>query len=215
MRELEGLLRDNQKSKIRVALDVEGVIADITTPALKIYNQVHGTSYTVDDIKDWSFKSINAPIPEMMALFDRVWVEQSQNIKYEGDTNLIMALTKEYAVHIVTGRIGVDAQLKAWLSMAGLGSIPLITNPPIKEKTTLNYGIYIDDSPLLAKEVAETSRLPKGRMLLIDQPWNRDVAKHERILRVGDVNEALSVLLRASSMHRKIPNMAHGNLGPF
>jgi 5'(3')-deoxyribonucleotidase len=193
MRELEGLLRDGRSTEIRVSLDIEGVLADISTPVINLYNEIHGTNWKVDDIKDWEFKSINADVHEMMALFNRVWIERDQEIGFEGDTALAGKLAVIKGLEIVTSRTGVDSQLGFFLERNGLGEVPLVINPPTKEKTELQYSVYIDDSPVLAEEIAKT----EGKILiLVDRPWNRDVPKSDRMIRVADVNEAVSLLIR-------------------
>jgi len=201
MHELETLLRGRQPSEIRVALDVEEVLAAIALPVLSLYNQINGTSYVISDVKDWRFKSINSSVSEMMPLFNKVWLEQYQNIGCYGDLKLMSELCREYSVDIVTGRVGTDNPLKKWLAINNLQGIPLVIHPPRTEKTVLGYNIFIDDSPLLADEVIKT---PSCVQLLVIKPWNEEaIPKHERIIRVSDVNEAAILLIRVARKERE------------
>ncbi len=43
---------------VRVALDVEGVLADIHTPFLEEYNDRFGTQFTLEDITEWEFGDV-------------------------------------------------------------------------------------------------------------------------------------------------------------
>ncbi len=43
---------------VRVALDVEGVLAEIHEPFLADYNEQYGTTFTLDDITTWEFDRI-------------------------------------------------------------------------------------------------------------------------------------------------------------
>lgn len=192
--ELDRMVREWKKSGIKVALDVEGVLADITTPVVKMYNEMNGTGWSFDDIKDWGFKSINANVHEILSLFNVVWTQRYNEIKYWGDSPLINTLGRMLDLHIVTSRVGVDSQLKYFLKSNGLGDLPLVIHAPTSEKTDMEYQLYIDDSPILAAEVAKTD---SRAILLVDRPWNRDVEQHKRILRVDSVNTAASELVGA------------------
>jgi len=194
--QLKLLLRKKQFSDLSIALDIEGVLAaEMNARALTLLNKQKNTTYSIDDLKDWGFKSINTPIPVMMALFDRVWTEQWKEMKCEGDPKTINELCGVWKnVDIVTSRTGVDVPLNNWLTLHRLQNIPLVIRPPTHEKTTLPYDIFIDDSPILASEVIKTN----GRIQLLRKwPWNKNVPDHERIIRVGDVNEAAILLIKA------------------
>lgn len=190
--ELGDLLRDRRISDLRGALDIEGVIAEITPIVLNSYNRLHRTSWNVDDVTDWGFQSIHAGMPEMMSLFNHTWTEHWRDIRCMCDSGLVNALAGEMKLDIVTSRTGVDDWLRLWLKSNDLDRMPLIIRSPKNEKTELHYDIYIDDSPMLAKKVADTV----GEIqILVNQPWNQDVKEHERIFRVPDANEAARLLL--------------------
>jgi len=195
--QLKLLLRKKQFSGLSIALDVEGVLAvEIHSRAIALLNKQKNTTYSIDDLEDWGFESLNATIPEVMALFDRVWMEQWKEMKCDGDPKTINELCKVWKnVDIFTQRIGVDIPLNNWLTLHGLQNIPLVIRPPTHEKTALPYDIFIDDSPALAGEVI---RMDGRIQFLRERPWNRKVPEHERIIRVGNVNEAAILLIKAA-----------------
>jgi 5'(3')-deoxyribonucleotidase len=195
MRELDLLVENASTRRVRVALDIEGVIADITTPVLKLYNEMHGTNWKAEDVTDWGFKSINTGAHEVLPLFNRVWIERHGEIRYEANSRLINELRTICEVDIVTSRTGVDDQIVSFVNSNGLSSVPIVIHPPTSEKTVLNYDVYIDDSPTLADAVVKSDH---GVLLLVDRPWNRsNVPENDRIMRVADTNAAVKEIFSA------------------
>ncbi len=196
--QLERLLRGQKTSSINVALDIEGTLADISTPSLAKYNKLHGTSWKVGDITDWGFESIKADVREMMGLFTETWKMDSNQIKRTCDVELLHNVGKMYNLDVVTSRMGVDMELKSWLNSVGLGEVRLVVNDPKKEKTNLQYSVYIDDSPLLAREVANSE---DKLILLIKQRWNTDVRGiSNRVIPVNGVDDAANALLSVARL---------------
>ncbi len=198
MQELVALLRDGRKPKI--ALDIEGTIADMHSALLQIYNKEHGTSWSY---QDWYFTSTHANLKkDIVPLFSRVWAENFHNITYEGDTQLLLELATIYDVHFVSCTYATETQIKAYLDMVGLGSIPLNMQPPLQDKTKLDYEIYVDDSPVLATAVAKTT----DKLIFYVRRCIDKVPNSKRIIPVKDVNVAASLLLSAATPDlRRLP----------
>lgn len=60
-------------------------------------------------------------------------------------------------------------------------------------KSALDFDVFIDDSPLNAKNIAATGKL----VLLFDQPWNRDI-RGEGIVRINGFPEAIAAITKLS-----------------
>ncbi len=203
--ELGSLLRKGQP---RVALDVDGTMANVLDLMLAGYNTKHGTTYTAADHRDWNFKSINSNYEEMMHFYTDAWKNNYRSIKFTGDSAQMRELARHYEVSIVTTRSpdssgatgGTVENLQNWLKMHGLDSYPLEVCPPDKSKADMGYDIYIDDSPKVAEEV-----IAKGKLiLLIDMPYNRYIRDGDSVVRVKNVQEAMQVLIESAAKERAV-----------
>jgi uncharacterized HAD superfamily protein len=57
-----------------------------------------------------------------------------------------------------------------------------------QQKSEARCDVYVDDSPNVALEIINNTG---ARVLLVDRPWNRDLARHHRITRVRDWEQLL------------------------
>ncbi len=214
-RELVSLLRDTDKHPIRVALDIDETIATVLPLWLESLNKAKGTNFTVEDHKDYNFRSINSSYEEAMPHYVKAWVEQYEQIPFSGDVKQIMELTDYYTVHLLTTRSptkegatgGTVDAMHEWLRIKGLSGLHVeICDPSQNKATDFDYHIYIDDSPVLAKTIAAG---PEGKfMLLIDHKYNEEIKNGPRVLHVANSKVATKLLLdlarREIAITRKI-----------
>ena len=60
-------------SKIRILLDVDGILADFVTPCVAHVNEIMGTTYTVDDVDRWDImEALDVPPKVATEVFDRM-----------------------------------------------------------------------------------------------------------------------------------------------
>ncbi len=195
------------KSDMKIALDVDGTLAETHTPWIERYNKMKGTNFKVSDIRDWHYLTIGSNLEEMLPLYVPVWSEDFKKIKLLADVKLIIDVAKVCNLDIVTSRNtdqnGRDtvAPFMQWLELNGISGVNVVINPPEISKATLNYSLYIDDSNSLASDV---QKYPEKSLLLIDRSWNKSVEPtkinqiEKNVKRVKDVNAALMLILRDS-----------------
>ncbi len=157
-------------SSLRIALDVDEVLAGINAPWLDLYNRCAGTNYSVDDLTAWNFSSIGATTDEMMCLYDQLWNEEADRIACLVDSAMIRCLTDAAEVDLVTARTEATVDsLKRWLAAHRFPELNIVLNEPQISKAALNYDLYVDDAPHLA---AEMSAHPEKILFLVSKPWN-------------------------------------------
>ncbi|MCL4365524.1 hypothetical protein M1590_04335 [Candidatus Marsarchaeota archaeon] len=200
---LRSLLRDAYKSgtSVRVAIDIDHTLAVIAPLMLAAFNRDHGTSFTADDHADYEFRSIGSNYEEMMPYYTEVWKSQYKQIPFSGNVGQIKELTKYYEVNILTARSqnnegptgGTVDAMHDWLRINGLGDIHVEICDRMKSKVAdFDYHVYIDDSPVLAKEIEST----EGRfMFLVSHRYNEHIANGPRVLHVAKSEVATNALL--------------------
>ncbi len=189
--------------KIKVSLDVDYTIANIIEPMLELHNKVNQTNFNEEDINSWSWsESLGISEENANKLYVNAWIDMSNKINFMADTKLLLELEKYYDIEIVTNRGNhlenekTVEPLKRWLKKHGLGGFKLIINDVDRDKSTLDYDIYIDDSPALAESI---SKMKNKTLFLINATYNRHVKDSENIIRVADVNESLSRLINIAN----------------
>jgi len=176
---------------IKIALDFDGVLADTMKLWVFSYNKKFPTKkLTIKDINEWDFykkEGINLTKEQAFEIFDFCWRHQEflksmeRNLAYK-----IEMLGEVGRVDIVTAVVKNREPIRKWLARKN------ITNDVVfdMEKWKLNYDIYIDDSPIIATNVAK-----EGKMcLLMDQLWNRDVKTNGKIKRIYSLGQAYDVI---------------------
>ncbi|MHB1829906.1 MAG: 5' nucleotidase, NT5C type [Candidatus Micrarchaeaceae archaeon] len=204
MGELQPLLRGSYSAQLKVAIDIDGTLAAVHGMMITAYNKIKGTNFTVEDIKDWGFKSIGSTYAEMMLIYVDIWRNRWRDIPFTVDINQISALTNYYLVHLLTSRSaseggltgGTTDALNEWREIHGIGEdkIHLVICPPTKDKaTSFDYDVYIDDSPGLARSIQHQAR--RARMLLVDSAYNRHIEDGKGVTRVTSAGEAIRILI--------------------
>lgn len=186
----------------KVAIDVDFTIADILNPMLEMHNAANSTKCVPEDITDWSWSSIGFTQESWNSIYVDLWNNRSDKIRLMLDCALLDKAMKSYDIAFVTSRGGYKPyeltcdSLRSWLKKHNLGHVDLVISDISKHKTELDYDIYIDDSPHLAKEMGNH----KGKfMFIVDMITNRYMGDSENVERVADVNEALMLLIASPS----------------
>ncbi len=200
-------MRRDRSHEFKVAVDIDGTIADVHRVMLSEFNRKNGTDFSTYDIKDWGFKSLGSSYAEMMPFYQDAWKNHHDQIPFVGKASMILELSKYYTVHFLTSRSndensitgGTEKGLSEWLTLHGIDSIPVVLCPPEVSKTEFGYQIYIDDSPMFAKDIEKSRTSGEGRiLLLIDKPYNRDTRTGSNIVRVPDVNFSIDLLINVA-----------------
>ncbi len=177
---------------MKIALDVDGVLADIIYVWLEQYNKSQKKSITREDIVQWDFwKELGFDKYEFYEELSNCWSRWMEVPPMEqGIANAVENLHSVGTVHIVTARDAASTKyVKQWLEHNGINYndyVPVLSG---RDKADLDYDIFIDDSPHNVIGIAS-----KGKnALLYDQPWNRSVSD-PKIVRIKKLQEAVNMI---------------------
>jgi len=182
---------------MRIALDVDGVLADLTGMILKIYGEETGVYLEREIVTEWEFwTKLGMSRREFVDLIVRAWLRWDEINPLEDDlaedTRSLLRLGR---VDILTQRPASTIQpVKRWLKEHGVSYHSFTWVPLKSSKTNFQYDFYIDDSPHLAEQLRKLRR----RILLYDQPWNRNLRESEYVMRVKSLDDCLGYLGGAS-----------------
>jgi len=183
---------------MKIALDVDGVLADIIFVWLDDYNKTHNKSITKEDTDKWDFwKNLGYDKYRFYDDLSRCWSKWMDVPPME--QNLAAAsekLNSVGTVDIVTARdAGSTQYVKQWLVHHGIKYNEYVAVLRGSDKADLDYDVFIDDSPLYVVDMASRGR----NVLLYDQPWNKSVID-SKIVRIKKLEEAVDII---SDMPRK------------
>ncbi len=177
---------------MKIALDVDGVLADIIFVWLDEYNKTHKKSVTKDDIMQWDFwKELGYDkymfYEDLSNCWSR-WIEVP--LMEQGIANSVEKLHSVGIVDIVTARDTASTKyVKQWLAHNEIKYNDYVAVMRGRDKADLDYDVFIDDSPHNVVRIAS-----KGKnALLYDQPWNKSITD-SKIVRIKKLEEAVNVI---------------------
>ncbi len=176
---------------MKIALDVDGVLADVIHSWILHNNKIR-TPILKSDISEWDFwKKYNIDKFDFYEELSMCW--KSWKTIPATENNISSAskeLSKVGTVDIVTARENsTHNDVKNWLKMHDVTFKNYVGVMEGTEKAKLDYDIFIDDSPLNAK-----SMLAAGKsVILYNQPWNLDFPD-TRAKRIHELKNAVSVI---------------------
>ena len=177
---------------MKIALDVDGVLADIIFVWLDQYNNTHKKSITSDDIVQWDFwKEFGYDKYRFYEELSHCWSRWIDVPPMEqGITATVEKLHSVGVVDIVTARDASSTKyVKKWLEHNKIKYNDYVAVMRGSDKADLDYDIFIDDSPRNVVRIAS-----KGKnALLYDQPWNRSIID-SKIVRIKKLEEAVNVI---------------------
>ncbi len=176
---------------MRIALDVDGVLADVIHAWL-LYNNKVRTTILKSEISEWDFwKKYNInkfDFYEELSLCWKSWRDippTETNISYASKE-----LSKMGIVDIVTAREeSTHDDVKNWLKMHDVVFKNYVGVSEGTEKAKLDYDIFIDDSPINAKSMLVRDR----SVILYNQPWNLDF-DDPRVKRIYELEGAVDII---------------------
>jgi len=187
---------------LRIAVDLDGVLADTMVTFCKILNQHHSTQFTVNSFVQWNAWQIaHIPKEEFFRTLDEAWFEW-ENIPAVEDhiVEAVKGIHRFGRVDVVTGRSQVTVQAAMnWLKEHKIPYDAFVRTESTKAKARLGYDVFIDDSAELMSLLA--SSLDKCG-ILYSQPWNRNAGDMQRVFRVERWEEIPTALERVSTMKK-------------
>ena len=161
-------------SDLKVAVDLDGVLAEAMIGWCELYNQRHGKSLSLEDIRAWDvWKLVKIQRDEFFRLLDDAWLQWERIPVTEQDVGEQIKLLHDFGtVDVVTGRSArTVASAKEWLRAHSIPYDRFVRTESTLAKIRLDYDVFIDDSPALMRYIASRST---ALGILYTRPWNRD-----------------------------------------
>jgi 5'(3')-deoxyribonucleotidase len=192
---------------LRIALDLDGVLADLHSVLLEKFSQIINRRVTADMITRWDvaerFK------PGLASSYDSAWDDYraEQISSYEANVGFMVDHMQELApVDIVTAHAESSrSNIERWLALNHISyrKLVLVGKGDGSHKLSMGreYNVFIDDNPNLA-EKAPSSIL----VFLYSQPWNQQVHISDRnsnLFRIHSLREVPELLNRLSVKFRE------------
>ena len=194
---------------LKVAVDIDGVLADLYGRFLYLINKDFGTNYATKDLEHWNVFDMLPVLKELKEkyvqktaesigwrYFDLAWLSPHKLKPVTGAVEAMKKLVerKDLQLDIVTSRrVHSVPDMIKWIDLHGLPYHTIVIldtfNPNYPaDKARLDYDIYIDDSPGLARKIA--NQMGK-KLLLFDYPTNK-FEFTENVIRVQGWDDVLA-----------------------
>ncbi len=196
---------------MRIALDMDSVLADILPVTAQVINEKLGTNLTTVETEQWMFleklglKGVTYP-----EIFEETWKRWEQIKPMEhGLAQFSRELMGLGEVDIVTAAGGYkseEARVK-WLQKYDVMYHDIVVVPMhgksasgLTSKLELPYDIWIDDNPEDTKAALSSDK----RFLVYDRKHNRDIdtSKSPNVTRIRTLRTAVAIIT-AMSKHAK------------
>ena len=169
----------------RLAVDLDGVLADTMAACCKIINKRYSSHFKVSSFNRWkAWETLGISKNEFFHILDQAWSEWNSIPPTEDRLDEKVGKLLEFCdLDIVTGRSAhTVASAKSWLETQEIRFNAFVRTDSGMDKVNLNYDVFIDDSPEL---MLALSSKPNGYAILYTQPWNEEVEELPKILRAN------------------------------
>ncbi len=185
---------------MRIAVDLDGVLADTIVPVCNILNHDRSSPLSVESFNQWNAWEIaGITKDQFFRTLDEAWFSWEKIPPTEDDLAEKVGGLREFGVvDIVTGRSPATvAPAKNWLKRHGIQYNSFVRALNSTDgKTRLSYDVYIDDNAELMAILA--SRLHVTGIMYI-QPWNRKTKPLPRIHKAEKWNEIPAIIRQIDS----------------
>jgi len=168
---------------LKIAVDLDGVLAESMTVWCEIANKEYGTHFKMEDLDSWSWWR-KSPVSkdDFYRILDESWDDWAGIPPTEPDIARKVERIESYGdLDVVTGRSKRTVEAaRSWIDSQRVHYRNFVRVLGWRDKILLNYDVYIDDAPDLMPLV---SRSPTAWAVLYDRPWNRNVSDMPKILR--------------------------------
>ena len=179
--------------KKRVAVDIDGTLADVMPIWVKVYNEEYSKKLDYRSIKKWAFWSdLGISTREFFRIFSKAWSRWEEIKPMEENVAEKMKILHQLClVDVVTGRTeDTLGYVKKWLEKHKISFNRFVAVSSWKYKLHLPYEFYIDDSPDLARLAERRKKI----VLLYNQPWNTEIKEGAWVKRINNLSEAIEFL---------------------
>ncbi len=160
---------------MNIGIDIDGVLADLITPTVHLYNEKVGSSLTKQDMVTWNFLPNLGKMDrkEQTKLFNEVWNHNLVNLEEREAPQILYdlrSLGNEITIISHRDTFTIPA-VTVWLDRNWIPYDNLIFLSHNQNK--LKYVDWlVDDHPLAAQKAGE---YPEKSFYLRTQPWNIDM----------------------------------------
>jgi len=189
---------------VKIAVDLDGVLAEAMIIWCDLYNKRYGRSLSFEDIRGWdAWKLVNISRDEFFTILDDAWSEWERMPPTEEDVSQQVKLLNELGtVDIVTGRSARTVeQAKEWLKTYEIQYNRFVRTESTPAKIRLDYDVFVDDSPHLMERIASRST---ALGILYTRPWNRESQMPSVIRRANSWSEIPPIVRSAKRSTRRI-----------
>jgi uncharacterized HAD superfamily protein len=169
---------------LRIAVDLDGVLADTIVSLCSILNKRLGAHFTPKSFVQWhAWEVAHITKDEFFRAMDEAWFDWGTIPPTEDNLAFKVDQLKKFGkVDIVTGRSQETVQpALSWLRNQGILYDEFVRTETTKAKASLNYDIFVDDAAELMILLASSF---DRRGILYSQPWNQNAPSMPRIFRV-------------------------------
>ncbi len=173
---------------MKIALDVDGVLADVITPWIAFSNTIR-QKISKHDITDWDFwKKFQIDRYDFYTELNSCWKNWLSIPPTEDNLSYVTKnLSNLGQVDIVTAREDkTNSFVKNWLNHHNISYDSYVSVVDGPMKADLDYDVFIDDSPLNAQKFLQNGK----KLILYSQPWNHHINEN-RIHRISSLSEAI------------------------
>ena len=155
---------------MKIALDVDGVLADVIVSWLNYSNSIR-PSISKNQVTDWEFWKNWQSIPTTQENLSDI----TKNLSILGQVDIVTARERS-----------TDSFVKNWLNYHDISYDNYISVIDGPMKADLDYDVFIDDSPLNAIKFLENHK----KVILYSQPWNQHIS-NDKLFRISNLSEAI------------------------
>ena len=187
--------------KLKIGLDVDGVLADVIHTWLDYNNKIR-KAISKEEISEWDFWGrYQIDKYDFYKELSLCWQTLHKIPSTEENlSTTTSALSHVGEVDIVTAREeSTHTYVKSWLSSQKITYKNYVGVLEGLEKTKLDYDIFIDDSPINAKSMLNAGKT----VILYTQPWNLNF-NDPRVKRIYTLKDAISIIKSITKQSDKI-----------
>jgi 5'(3')-deoxyribonucleotidase len=179
---------------LRIAVDLDGVLAETMEAWCKRANEFLGTSFKLADLDTWaSWRKLGISREQFFQFLDEAWDDWESIPPTEpGLAEKVQKISRSGQIDVVTGRSKASVNAaKKWLAEHKIPYQRFVRVPSWKDKIFLNYDVYIDDAPELMPLISRNLTMWG---ILYSRPWNKSVPKLRQVFRVESWTEISKLL---------------------
>lgn len=183
-------------AKLKIAVDLDGVLAESMLVWCERANREFGTRLRMDDLDSWSsWKKFPISKDDFYRVLDESWDEWREIPPTEPDIAEKVARIEKFGdIDIVTGRSKRTVEAaRSWIDHQKVRYRRFVRVLGWRDKILLDYDVYIDDAPDLMPLISHSL---KAWGILYERPWNRSVAAMPKVLKANSWQKVPGLLKR-------------------